>query len=96
MDEKILKRLEYEKKAQKIVERLAEETVDAATFNSLANLIEPYHYEEIVEERFLGQTCGYPVCSNVLKDIPKQKYQISIKTNKVYDITYRLVSASQK
>ncbi|XP_029309243.1 putative RNA polymerase II subunit B1 CTD phosphatase rpap2 isoform X2 [Cottoperca gobio] len=33
--------------------------------------------------------CGYPICSNKLGKIPTQKYKISTKTNKVYDITER-------
>jgi hypothetical protein len=31
--------------------------------------IEPYHYEEIVEERFLSKLCGYPICWNELENV---------------------------
>ncbi|KAF3858782.1 hypothetical protein F7725_011983 [Dissostichus mawsoni] len=33
--------------------------------------------------------CAYPICSIKLGKIPTQRYQISTKTNKVYDITER-------
>ena len=29
--------------------------------------IEPFHYEEIVEERFLSRLCGYALCRNEIK-----------------------------
>ncbi|XP_064416123.1 putative RNA polymerase II subunit B1 CTD phosphatase rpap2 isoform X2 [Latimeria chalumnae] len=47
------------------------------------------HYRDAVEERSILKICGYPLCPNKLGDIPKQKYKISTKTNKVYDITER-------
>ena len=34
-----------------------------------ARLIEPFHYEEIVEERFLSKLCGYCLCSTELKTV---------------------------
>ena len=73
LEEKILKRKEAEKKAQKIIERLAEKTIDLKKLHLFANFIEPYHYEEIVEERFLGKICGYPICNKPLTDTPTQK-----------------------
>ncbi len=46
----------------------------------------------MVEERAIVKQCGYPVCKNTLTSVPKQKYHISMKTNKVYDITDRKVN----
>ena len=46
--------------------------------NLKIKLIEPYHYEEIVEERFLAKLCGYSSCSNELKNVSKNK-SIKIK-----------------
>lgn len=31
--------------------------------------IEPCHYEEVVEERFVSKLCGYPSCPNELKNV---------------------------
>lgn len=78
----------HEEKAFKIVSQLALETVDEKVLISIVKYIDPNHYEEIVEERFLTKVCGYPICSNELKYIPTQKYHIS-KANKVHDIADR-------
>lgn len=42
-----------------------------------------------MDERSIIKLCGYPLCQKKLGIIPKQKYKISTKTNKVYDITER-------
>ncbi|XP_042113736.2 putative RNA polymerase II subunit B1 CTD phosphatase RPAP2 isoform X5 [Peromyscus maniculatus bairdii] len=51
--------------------------------------ITPAHYSDVVDERSIIKLCGYPLCQKKLGVIPKQKYKISTKTNKVYDITER-------
>lgn len=87
MDKKnVVEKKIHEEKAHKIVTRLAVETIDTEVLISIIKYIEPYHYEEIVEERFLSKICGYPICEKVLKKVPSQKYQISSKLNKVYDL----------
>lgn len=53
------------------------------------NLITTSHYADVVEERMIAKKCGYPVCNNQLNQIPTQRYKISLKTNRVYDITER-------
>ncbi|XP_030791031.1 putative RNA polymerase II subunit B1 CTD phosphatase RPAP2 [Rhinopithecus roxellana] len=51
--------------------------------------ITPAHYSDVVDERSIVKLCGYPLCQKKLGIVPKQKYKISTKTNKVYDITER-------
>ncbi|EHB02581.1 RNA polymerase II-associated protein 2 [Heterocephalus glaber] len=51
--------------------------------------ITPAHYSDVVVERSIIKFCGYPLCQKKLGIVPKQKYKISTKTNKVYDITER-------
>ncbi|EPY76437.1 hypothetical protein CB1_001428034 [Camelus ferus] len=51
--------------------------------------ITPAHYSDVVAERSIIKLCGYPLCRKKLENVPKQKYKISTKTNKVYDITER-------
>ncbi|XP_074191234.1 putative RNA polymerase II subunit B1 CTD phosphatase RPAP2 isoform X3 [Rhinolophus sinicus] len=51
--------------------------------------ITPAHYSDVVDERSIIKLCGYPLCQKKLGIVPKQKYKISTKTNKVYDITER-------
>ncbi|XP_023222155.1 putative RNA polymerase II subunit B1 CTD phosphatase RPAP2 homolog isoform X1 [Centruroides sculpturatus] len=53
-------------------------------------------YEDIIVERFISKLCGYPLCLNSVSNVPRQKYAISTKTNKVYDITERKYFCSAK
>ncbi|NXL92336.1 RPAP2 phosphatase, partial [Alectura lathami] len=82
------KKIEFEKKALHIVEQLLEENItEEFLLNSVG--ITPSHYKDVVDERSIIKLCGYPVCQNKLENVPKQKYRISTKTNRVYDITER-------
>ncbi|KAF9410234.1 hypothetical protein HW555_010628 [Spodoptera exigua] len=87
----ILKKRECNAKAQQIVESLLEPNVTETYFLQCLPDINQTHFEDIFEERSIIHLCGYPICPKTLskKDIPKQKYRISLKTNKVYDITAR-------
>jgi hypothetical protein len=59
-----------EEKANKAMSKLTdEESVNKATLLGLVRCIEPCHYEEVVEERFLSKFCGYPLCPNELKNV---------------------------
>nr|XP_006114229.1 putative RNA polymerase II subunit B1 CTD phosphatase RPAP2 isoform X1 [Pelodiscus sinensis] len=85
----IRKKIEYEKKALHVVEQLLEEDITEEFLVTCGNCITPSHYKDAVEERFIIKLCGYPLCRNRLENVPKQKYRVSTKTNKVYDITER-------
>ncbi|XP_043820735.1 putative RNA polymerase II subunit B1 CTD phosphatase RPAP2 isoform X2 [Dromiciops gliroides] len=85
----IRKKIEYERKALNIVEQLLEEDITEEFLVQSGKQITPAHYKDVVEERFITHLCGYPLCHNKLGNVPKQKYRISTKTNKVYDITER-------
>ncbi|XP_039672844.1 putative RNA polymerase II subunit B1 CTD phosphatase rpap2 isoform X2 [Perca fluviatilis] len=82
-------KLELEKRALKIVERLLEDSVAEDFLVDCARFITPAYYKDALEERSIAKMCSYPICSNKLGKIPTQKYRISTKTNKVYDITER-------
>eukprot|EP00795_Rhopilema_esculentum_P010446 gene10446-19152_t len=49
----------------------------------------PGHYSDIVEERSISKQCGYPLCSNALSKVPRQKFHISMERKQIYDITER-------
>ncbi|XP_072935349.1 putative RNA polymerase II subunit B1 CTD phosphatase RPAP2 [Epargyreus clarus] len=87
----ILKKRGCNAKAQTIVENLLEKNVTEVYFLNCLPDINQSHFEDVIEERSILHICGYPLCEKTLsvKDIPKQKYRISLKTNKVYDITTR-------
>uniref|UniRef100_A0A8B9CBH4 RNA polymerase II subunit B1 CTD phosphatase RPAP2 homolog n=1 Tax=Anser brachyrhynchus TaxID=132585 RepID=A0A8B9CBH4_9AVES len=83
------KKIEFEKKALHIVEQLLEENIPEEFLLNSGKSITPSHYKDIVDERSIIKLCGYPICQNKLENVPKQKYRISTKTNRVYDITER-------
>ncbi|KFP54220.1 Putative RNA polymerase II subunit B1 CTD phosphatase RPAP2, partial [Cathartes aura] len=83
------KKIEFEKKALYIVEQLLEENITEEFLLNSGKSITPSHYKDIVDERSIIKLCGYPLCQNKLENVPKQKYRISTKTNRVYDITER-------
>ncbi|XP_072199399.1 putative RNA polymerase II subunit B1 CTD phosphatase RPAP2 isoform X2 [Excalfactoria chinensis] len=83
------KKIELEKKALRIVEQLLEEDITEEFLLNSGKCITPSHYKDVVDERSIIKLCGYPVCKNKLENVPKQKYRISTKTNRVYDITER-------
>ncbi|XP_041126458.1 putative RNA polymerase II subunit B1 CTD phosphatase rpap2 [Polyodon spathula] len=83
------KKYEEQQREWQIVERLLEDNIAEEFLVDCAKFISPANYKDTVEERFILRMCGYPFCQNKLVNIPKQQYKISIKTNKVYDITER-------
>ncbi|XP_034256029.1 putative RNA polymerase II subunit B1 CTD phosphatase RPAP2 [Thrips palmi] len=83
------KKRECNAKALKIVEGMLEPDVKEDWFLDVLQHINQSHLLDIIEERAITKLCGYPLCSNELKDIPSQQYRISTKLNKVYDIKER-------
>ncbi|XP_021567189.1 LOW QUALITY PROTEIN: putative RNA polymerase II subunit B1 CTD phosphatase RPAP2 [Carlito syrichta] len=85
----VRKKIEFERKALRIVEQLLEENITEEFLMECGKFITPAHYSDVVDERSIIKLCGYPLCQKRLGIVPKQKYKISTKTNKVYDITER-------
>ncbi|XP_068728587.1 putative RNA polymerase II subunit B1 CTD phosphatase RPAP2 isoform X1 [Montipora capricornis] len=79
-----------EERAHKIVEKLVlEDNISTDFLMHAGNLITTSHYADVVEERMIAKKCGYAICNNQLSKVPLQRYKISLRTNKVYDITER-------
>ncbi|KAJ8039282.1 RNA polymerase II subunit B1 CTD phosphatase Rpap2 [Holothuria leucospilota] len=91
VEEYVQEQFEAQKKAVQIVERLTDVPVDEDFFRNCAKFILPSHYTDATEERSILKNCGYPLCEKKLGKIPPQKYHISTKKNKIYDITERKV-----
>ncbi|CAN9503200.1 unnamed protein product [Ophioblennius macclurei] len=87
--ETLREKLELERRAVKVVERLLEDSVSEDFLLDCAKFITAANYKDTIEERVISKMCGYPICPNKLGKIPTQQYKISTKTNKVYDITER-------
>ena len=54
-----------------------------------APFLTPDYYSDVTEERAISKDCGYPLCDAPLEKVLKQQFHISLKDNKVYDITER-------
>ncbi|GAB1606985.1 hypothetical protein Ahia01_000981200 [Argonauta hians] len=89
LEEQIRTRVSSEERAFRIVMKLVEDTVTLDRLKDMAHYMMPSHYQDICEERAITKVCGYPVCDNPLPRTQGQRYHISTKTNKVYDITER-------
>lgn len=87
--EALKKKKECNAKALNIVVKLIEPVDEETDFITQLKDINQSHYQDIVEERAITRLCGYPLCEETIKEIPKQQYHISTATNKVYDITER-------
>ncbi|XP_067310182.1 putative RNA polymerase II subunit B1 CTD phosphatase rpap2 isoform X2 [Pseudorasbora parva] len=87
--EALRQKLELERRARQVVERLLEDSVTEQLLVDCAWYITSTNYKDTVEERSIAKLCGYPVCPNKLTNVPTQRFKISTKTNKVYDITER-------
>ncbi|XP_041973954.1 putative RNA polymerase II subunit B1 CTD phosphatase RPAP2 [Aricia agestis] len=87
----IIKKRECNAKALQIVESLLENCVNEDYLLKCLPDINQSHFEDVIEERSILHLCGYPLCQKTItqNEVPKQKYRISIRTNKVYDITAR-------
>lgn len=89
IEKRIRRRITLEEKAFRIVEQLLDNPIEEEYLLDVAKHILPSHFTDLVEERAIIHQCGYPVCRNMLKNVTKQKYHISLKSNQVYDISER-------
>jgi hypothetical protein len=98
--EKKLTLIKYKSKCLEIVESLlTEEVIDEKEFIEKCEFLTQNYYNDIVIERSLIDLCGYGLCLNRLSFAQSglkssQKYRISLKYNKVFDITERKMFCS--
>ncbi|XP_058805545.1 RNA polymerase II subunit B1 CTD phosphatase Rpap2 [Phymastichus coffea] len=85
----IIKKKECDAKALTIVEQLLEPVVDPAWLIENLKDINRCHMEDVIEERAIVKLCGYVLCQKPLTVVYNQRYHISLKDKKVYDVTKR-------
>ncbi|XP_018346211.1 PREDICTED: RNA polymerase II subunit B1 CTD phosphatase Rpap2 [Trachymyrmex septentrionalis] len=85
----IIKKKQCDAKALTIVMQLLESHVDPDWLLQNLGFISKNHMEDVIEERAIVKLCGYVLCSNQLTVIIRQQYHISIRKNKVYDVSKR-------
>ncbi|RWS24226.1 putative RNA polymerase II subunit B1 CTD phosphatase RPAP2-like protein [Leptotrombidium deliense] len=83
---------------RKLVLRTVEKMIDCAVDEKLliesCKVLSKADFEDLNVERSLTLLCGYPLCSNALTNIASQKYKISLKEHKVFDLTERKLFCS--
>lgn len=89
LEAKIRYQVACEEKAHRLVLQLLEPGITEDELVNAGLYLTPNHYQDITEERAISRICGYPVCVNQITKSLNQKYHISTKTNRVYDITDR-------
>ncbi|XP_075230390.1 putative RNA polymerase II subunit B1 CTD phosphatase RPAP2 [Lycorma delicatula] len=85
------KRKECSTKALETVEKLIEKNVTEEMLLHNIHFINQSSYQDVIDERSIMNICGYPICDNELRNIPKQQYRIT-RTNGtllLYDTTER-------
>ncbi|CAH0394280.1 unnamed protein product [Bemisia tabaci] len=76
-------------KAMAIIEKMIDSKVEEKWLLDSVHSITQDQYQDVTEERAITELCGYPLCCNILKNVPSKIYHISTRQNKVYDITDR-------
>ncbi|EFO21451.2 hypothetical protein LOAG_07034 [Loa loa] len=61
------------------------ECVVEATLQKMLNSLDQSSWMEVVEERYLGRVCGFPLCTNPVEVKNSQKYRIDLKNKKVFE-----------
>ncbi|XP_071634903.1 putative RNA polymerase II subunit B1 CTD phosphatase RPAP2 homolog [Temnothorax longispinosus] len=85
----VIKKKQCDAKALAIVVQLLEPHVDPDWLLQNLGLVSKSHMEDVTEERAIVKLCGYVLCSNQLTVVIRQKYHISTRNNKVYDVSKR-------
>ncbi|VDO41082.1 unnamed protein product [Brugia timori] len=61
------------------------ECVVEATLQKMLNSLDQNSWMEVIEERYLGRMCGFPLCANSVEVKNSQKYRIDLKNKKVFE-----------
>lgn len=93
---RVLQILEWRRKILLFVETMMEEDISLDQLQAGESLICQRDYDCIVQERYLSQLCGYPICSNRLTKVWKQRYHVSLRDKRVYDVDVRKLYCSVK
>lgn len=93
---RVLEILKWRRKILGFVESMMEAEIKENDFRSGEGLICQRDYDCIVQERYLTKLCGYPLCSNKLTKEWKQRFHVSLKDRRIYDVEVRKLYCSAK
>lgn len=91
---RVLQILECKRKVLEFVESMLEPEVTLEELRSGEELICRLDYDSIAQERHILRICGYPLCSNKLTKEWKQRFHVSLRDKKIYDVEVRKLYCS--
>lgn len=91
---RVLQILECKRKVLEFVESMLEPEVTLDELKSGEELICRLDFDSIVQERHILKICGYPLCSNKLTKVWNQRFHVSLRDKKIYDVEIRKLYCS--
>lgn len=91
---RVLKILEYRRQILSFVESMLEPEITAIELKAGEEFICQGDYDSIVQERHILKICGYPLCSNPLTRVWRQKFHVSLKDKRIFDVEIRKLYCS--
>lgn len=92
--QRVLRILEYRRKTLSFVESMLKPDIHTDDLRLGENFICQSDYDNVVQERFILKLCGYPLCPNKLTKEWKQKYHVSLRDKRIYDVEVRKLYCS--
>lgn len=91
---RVLRILNYRRKVVEFVESMLEPDIEAEQLEAGERLICQADFDDIVQERYILRICGFPLCSNKITREWRQRYKLSVKDRKIYDVEVRKLYCS--
>lgn len=91
---RVLQILECRRRILDFVETMIEPDVTIKELKLGEEFICQRDYDSIVQERYILRLCGYPLCSNKLTREWKQKFHVSLRDKKIYNVEVRKLYCS--
>lgn len=92
--DRVLKILECRRRIVDFVESMLEPEIELDQLKAGEGLICRADFNDIVQERYILKLCGFPLCSNKLTREWRQRYHLSLKDKRIYDVEVRKLYCS--
>lgn len=91
---RVLQILQCQRMIRDFVESMLEPDIKTEQLSVGEKFICQHDYDSIVQERYILRLCGYPLCQNTLTREWKQRYHISLRDKRIYDVEIRKLYCS--
>lgn len=86
----------HRRRALNFVESMLESGLTIDNLKSGEGIICQADYDDLTQERWVLNLCGYVPCSNEITRVWKQKYHVSLRTKQVFDVEVRKLYCSNE